>query len=573
MKVAKKVRGFGYLVVLAVCLSATALAQSGNNVEFVAAVAADRAEVRWQPQVEYGRMILTVAAPDGEVIRKEFEAGAVPSFRLTDGNGSALPDGQYTYELRVIPNFSQETRAALAASREKGNSAEVIRELQRSGQLPTRIMVQSGSFLIEKGEAFTGSLDEGSEPQNGNPPRPEMRSTSTDGIVPNDVVTADDIIVQGSACIGVDCVNGEVFGFDTIRLKENNTRIQFDDTSGAGFPTNNWQIRANSSAGGGASFLAFVDQGAAGNSESGTIVFEVDAGAPANSIKVASTGRVGLRTATPVLDLHIATTDTPAQRLEQTSAGGFTAQTWDIAGNEANFFVRDVTGGSRLPFRIRPGAPTSSIDISALGNVGIGTQAPGFKLDVVSTTAISARIKSPDVAFRLEGNRVGGNNWALQTVDADGRLRVFDDTSGAERVTVLQNGNTGIGTATPAGRLDVNGTIFQRGVLLHADYVFEPAYELESIEDHAAFMWTNRHLPAMGEKKLDEQGREVVELGARMRGMLEELEKAHIYISTLNERITRKDANLAKLEQQNAELAERLARIEALFSASKAENK
>ena len=37
---------------------------------------------------------------------------------------------------------------------------------------------------------------------------------------------------------------------------------------------------------------------------------------------------------------------------------------WDIAGNEANFFVRDVTGGSRLPLRIRPGAPTSSIDFS-----------------------------------------------------------------------------------------------------------------------------------------------------------------------------------------------------------------
>ena len=92
-----------------------------------------------------------------------------------------------------------------------------------------------------------------------------------------DVVTPDDIIVQGSACIGLDCVNGEVFGFDTIRMKENNTRLQFDDTSGAGFATNNWQIRANSSAAGGASFLGFVDQGAAGNSETGTIVFSTAA--------------------------------------------------------------------------------------------------------------------------------------------------------------------------------------------------------------------------------------------------------------------------------------------------------
>src|SRR5688572_32633861 len=55
-------------------------------------------------------------------------------------------------------------------------------------------------------------------------------------------------------------------------------------------------------------------------------------------------------------------------RSEQTNAGGFTAQTWDIAGNEANFFVRDVSSGSRLPFRIRPGAPTSALDIAADGD-------------------------------------------------------------------------------------------------------------------------------------------------------------------------------------------------------------
>src|SRR5215217_7821163 len=203
-----------------------------------------------------------------------------------------------------------------------------------------------------------------------------------------DFVIADDLIVQGSACVGLDCVNGEVFNFDTLRVKENNTRIQFDDTSAsAGFATNNWQIRANSSASGGGSFLAFVDQGAAGNSETGTIVFEVDAGAPANALRVSSTGNVGIGTATPVLDVHANTTDTPAIRLEQNNSGGFTAQTWDIAGNEANFFVRDITAGSRLPFRIRPGAPTSSLDISADGDIGIGTASPAKKVHISATNS------------------------------------------------------------------------------------------------------------------------------------------------------------------------------------------
>jgi hypothetical protein len=575
MNIQNTVRSLASLVVLALCLTGVGRAQSVNKGDSVAAVVADRNAVRWQPQVEYGRLILTVATPGGDVFRREFEAGAAPSFQLIDREGNGLADGSYIYELRVIPNLSPEVRKALAASRERGDSAEVVQDLQRKGQLPTTVVVQSGAFLIEKGAVFTGSPEEGVEPQalrDNSAVAPKDLKSRKNGegvVIIQDVVTPDDIIVQGSACVGLDCVNGEVFGFDTIRVKENNTRIQFDDTSAAGFPTNNWQIRANSSAAGGASFLGFVDQGATGNSETGTIVFSTAAGAPANSLFVSSTGRVGLRTGTPVLDLHIATGDTPAHRLEQTAASGFTAQTWDVAGNEANFFVRDVTSGSRLPFRIRPGAPTSSIDINSSGFVGIGTSSPEFPLHVIG----NSRFNAANVQLELFGAKGGaGNAWVLQTVDADGRFRVFDNiVGGGERITVLQSGNVGIGTATPAGRLDVNGTIFQRGILLHADYVFEPTYTLESIEEHSVFMWNNKHLPALGARTVDEQGQEVVEIGARMRGMLEELEKAHIYISALSDRITEKDAALTKLERQNVELAERLARIEALLTANQRE--
>ncbi len=205
--------------------------------------------------------------------------------------------------------------------------------------------------------------------------------------VPADQVIADDLIVQGAACVGLDCVNNEAFGFDTLRLKANNTRILFMDTSAsAGFPNHNWQLTANDSASGGAEKFSIEDITAA------TVPFTVLGSAPTNSLFVASNGKVGLRTANPLLDLHIYTGDTPAVRMEQSNASGFTAQTWDIAGNEANFFVRDVTGGSRLPFRIRPGAPTSSIDIAASGNVGIGTASPAAKLDVAGDMLVHGTI-------------------------------------------------------------------------------------------------------------------------------------------------------------------------------------
>src|SRR5213075_895514 len=101
-----------------------------------------------------------------------------------------------------------------------------------------------------------------------------------------DIVNPDDVIIQGSLCVGLDCVNNESFGFDTIRLKENNTRIKFDDTSVGSFPANDWQLTANDSASGGASKFSIEDITGA------KVPFTVTGGAATNSIFVDSTGRV-----------------------------------------------------------------------------------------------------------------------------------------------------------------------------------------------------------------------------------------------------------------------------------------
>ncbi|MGQ0760960.1 MAG: tail fiber domain-containing protein [Acidobacteriota bacterium] len=249
-------------------------------------------------------------------------------------------------------------------------------------------------------------------------------------------------------------------------MKENNTRLQYDDTStSAGFPTNNWQIRANSSASGGESFLGFVDQGATGNSETGTIVFQVNAGAPANSLRVSSTGRVGLRTATPVLDLHMNTSNTPAVRFEQNSGGGFTAQTWDIGANEANFFVRDVTSGSRLPFRIRPGAPTSSVDISAGGDVGVGTASPSDRLTVFKGGAESAVTVNADANQQatVYFSSAGTKRAAIYRPAGSNDLR-FNIVGVGDALTMLNaNGFIGISTTAPTDNFSVNGTASKPG--------------------------------------------------------------------------------------------------------------
>lgn len=142
-------------------------------------------------------------------------------------------------------------------------------------------------------------------------------------------------------------------------------------------------------------------------------------------------GKVGINTASPVLDLHITTTNTPGMRLAQTAAGGFTAQTWDMAGNEANFFVRDVTGGSKLPFRIRPGAPTSSVDIAASGNVGLGTSTPETALHLAGSEPRSIRIERT--------GDTGANAWDVGD-SGDGSFMI--DSVGSARVEVTVTGGS-----------------------------------------------------------------------------------------------------------------------------------
>jgi hypothetical protein len=437
--------------------------------------------VRWDVGASNSGLTLVVSAPDGRVFRREFKAGSSPDFALIDKQGERLPDGVYSYELRLTPVSSDAVR-----SRAKDDASEEDRTGRKRSTVSAP--VQSGSFAIVNGSAVVaGAVEDGRRSAkvtrqsapilSGNTVTRLRNHRMSLGAAPDDVIP-DDLIVQGSACVGLDCVNGEVFGFDTVRLKENNTRLQFDDTStSAGFPTTNWQIRANSSASGGDSFLGFVDQGNTGNSETGTIVLQVNAGAPANSVKVASNGKVGFRTATPVLDLHITTGDTPAHRLEQTNASGFTAQTWDIAGNEANFFVRDVTGGSRLPFRIRPGAPTSSIDINASGFVGVGTASPINDIHIVSkNTTSNATLRIETTATGTNGGAfvslVGANtnaSWLLGTNRSDlfgaaDSLGISKNagTTGAKFV-IQDNGNVGIGTTAPTQLLSVNGTAGKPG--------------------------------------------------------------------------------------------------------------
>ncbi|NIM18197.1 MAG: hypothetical protein GTO45_39860 [Candidatus Aminicenantes bacterium] len=255
-----------------------------------------------------------------------------------------------------------------------------------------------------------------------------------------DEVIYDDLIVDGSLCVGNDCYSGLAFGFDTIVLMENNLRIYFDDTSNtSSFPNNDWRIVINDTTDGGGAYFALQDV------SGGLTPFTIEAGGKTNSLYIDDDGQVGIGTSGPVFELHIKEGDTPTVRLHQSTAYGWPEQIWDVGGNETSFFIRDGTHAARLPFRIEPETPSSTLCLKSDGKVGVGTWSPSATLEVETTGTASkilvdrtdgatTRISSTDsyTYFGSETNHpvriIANNGWKMD-INTDGTLDMSDGGS------------------------------------------------------------------------------------------------------------------------------------------------
>jgi hypothetical protein len=297
--------GFTLLLFTFCLCSIGALGQVDNKRKDFAQIFNQGGSVAWRVTTPVKSVTLRVSTPSGEVFSREFPAGSSPIFSLVSKRGSLYRDGSYSYEITVNPILSPGVEDALIAAREEGNETEVAADLKKRGLLPAAL-VQSGTFRVLAGQIFTKN-DYVSEPEaaikDGKAAKtksePANRAGDTDVPTDDAQTITQDLIVQGSTCTGFDCSSSESFGFDTFRLKENNLRIHFDDTSNsASFPNNDWRLTANDSTNGGANKFS-IDDATAGRQ-----VFVIEAAAPANSLFVSSEGRIGVKTSTPVVEIH-----------------------------------------------------------------------------------------------------------------------------------------------------------------------------------------------------------------------------------------------------------------------------
>ena len=194
------------------------------------------------------------------------------------------------------------------------------------------------------------------------------------------------------------------------------------------------------------------------NNSDNSMVFHTNA---AEQMRIDSAGRVGIGTSSPSSALHI-TASHPTVYLETSGGGATDAAYLQKYSNDVYLYNKESAGKLYLGTN-----NATKVTLDSSGNVGIGTSSPSAPLDVVSSSgAVGAYIRgrsSDNIgSLYFTSNSSASTEYGyVQGRSTDLRIQGFNNG------LILQpsGGNVGIGTSSPASKLDINGD----GTILRLD--------------------------------------------------------------------------------------------------------
>ncbi|MFZ7092559.1 hypothetical protein [Primorskyibacter sp. 2E233] len=373
----------------------------------------------------------------------------------------------------------------------------------------------------------------------------------------------------GNACLGLQC--GKNVPLNTTvpllvyGVPEAWAEFRNNQPPGTGFvPGRDWRLRVNDNFNGGFERFSIEDL------DADTVPFSVEGGAPENALWIDNGGGIGLGTMLPQDRLHMVGPFGPSLRFEQTGNGLVPPQIWRVIG-QTGFSLADVTAGT-TPFRIERGAPSNTLNIDDAGSVGVGTPTPAVPLHVTRADGSASVLVEntggdPGVAremFKLSSN--GGSYFTFDNTGAGTTWFFVHENASPNRFIITDGVADGPEmTISAEGDLEIQGQLYTAGsCAAGCDRVFDADYPLPTIAEQAAMMRDLKHLPNVG--PTPENG--PFNITAMTGGMLNELEKAHLYIARLHQELAEQKAQTRQLAAQlgrTVAMETRLAALEALL--------
>ena len=184
-------------------------------------------------------------------------------------------------------------------------------------------------------------------------------------------------------------------------------------------------------------------------------------------MRIAADGNVGIGTATPEYALDVVRHTTSPVFAAKIYNDENTGKALWLKGGlrlEDNGYTKfwDISSDSAANLGLKNTAGTTHFYLLSGGNLGLGTDAPSYKLQVVGTLQTSDNIRAENSSFMGGRENAGAPTYRFHDDGDTGMFNVASNilafaTSGTEQMRILENGNVGIGTSTPASLLHLSG--------------------------------------------------------------------------------------------------------------------